>query len=89
MARDRAVPLPASRMPDLIPTRIEAVPRRGLRREIAAAYVGVSPTKFDEMVAGGRLPKPWRFDGCVVWDLRKLDAAMDNLDDDGEASEWD
>lgn len=64
-------------------------PRRGLRREKAARYVGVSPSKFDGMVANGDLPKPWRFGGCVVWDMRKIDRALDSLDDDGASSQWD
>ena len=37
---------------------------RGLRRDDAAAYVGVGATKFDELVAAGRMPKPFRIDGC-------------------------
>lgn len=69
--------------------RVEIAPRRGLRREEAARYVGVSPTKYDEMVRDRVMPKPWRIGGCVVWDIRKLDAALDSLIDDGEASEWD
>ena len=58
-----------------------AAPRRGLRREDAARYVGLSPTKFDALVADGRMPKAKRIDGCVVWDIRKLDAAFDDLPD--------
>lgn len=71
------------------PSRVEVAPRRGLRREESARYVGVSPTKYDEMVREGVMPKPWRIGGCVVWDIRKLDAALDSLENDGEASEWD
>jgi hypothetical protein len=37
----------------------------------------------------GVMPKPWRIDGCVVWDIRKLDAALDRLDDKEASSEWD
>lgn len=57
---------------------------RGLSREQAADYFGVSPTKFDEMVADGRAPKPKRIDGRRVWDLRKLDRAFEALDGDHE-----
>lgn len=64
-------------------------PRRGLRRDEAALYVGVSPSKFDQMVTDGRMPKPKRIDGCVVWDVRKLDLAWDEIDDDGGANPWD
>src|SRR5688500_16828324 len=64
------------------------VTRRGLRRDAAASYVGVSPTKFDELVKDRRMPKPFHIDGCVLWDIRKLDAAFDALRD-GEGNPWD
>lgn len=64
-------------------------PHRGLRRDQAAAYIGVSATKFDEMVRDGRMPKPIRIDGCTVWDLQELDAAFDRLRDRGEPNPWD
>lgn len=38
--------------------RVVTSPRRGLRREEAARYVGISPTKFDELVTDGRMPEP-------------------------------
>jgi predicted DNA-binding transcriptional regulator AlpA len=56
--------------------------RRGLSREQAANYIGIGPTKFDKMVKDGRMPRPKRVDGRVVWDLRKLDAAFDALEED-------
>jgi predicted DNA-binding transcriptional regulator AlpA len=62
-------------------------PRRGLRRFDAAAYVGVGESKFDELVHDGRLPKPFRIDGCVVWDVRQLDLAFDRLAEDAGAEE--
>jgi predicted DNA-binding transcriptional regulator AlpA len=52
---------------------------RGLSREAAAQYCGFGTTKFDEMIKDGRLPKPARVDGRVVWDLHKLDKALDRL----------
>lgn len=65
-------------------------PRRGLRREDAALYIGVSPRKFDAMVADGRMPQPFRIDGCVLWDLRKLDLAIDALsEEDVTSNPWD
>jgi predicted DNA-binding transcriptional regulator AlpA len=70
--------------------RIEVSPRRGLRREESARYVGVSTSKFDEMVRDGRMPKPKRIDGCVVWDLRRLDLVWDALSgDDAASNPWD
>ena len=67
-------------------------PRRGLRREEAARYVGFSPRKFDYLVKDGRMPKPARIDGIVLWDIRQLDAFLDEIfRHDGEAKPnvWD
>ena len=55
---------------------IRPVPRRGLSRDEAAMYIGISAAKFDEMVADGRMPKPVRIDARKVWDLRSLDLAF-------------
>lgn len=54
-------------------------PRRGLDREEAAIYVGVTLETFDQMVNDSRLPKPSEFDGEIVWDLVQLDRAFDRL----------
>jgi predicted DNA-binding transcriptional regulator AlpA len=67
-----------------------SLPPRGLSRVQAAEYVGVGVTKFDEMVGDGRMPKPKRIDGRVVWDRIKLDEAFATLDDEaGSKNEWD
>jgi len=63
--------------------RAQSQPRRGLRREEAAAYLGFSARKFDELITDGRMPKPKRVDGVVVWDIHRLDLAFDALPDDG------
>jgi predicted DNA-binding transcriptional regulator AlpA len=68
-----------------IPDQIAYAPR-GLSRDDAARYVGVGPTKFDEMVADGRMPRPKRVDGRVVWDRLKVDAAFSDLPDDSRAN---
>ena len=57
---------------------------RGLSRRQAAAYVGVSPTTFNAMVADGRMPKPKQIGKRRVWDRHQLDAAFDALPDDNE-----
>lgn len=69
--------------------RIVALPPRALRREDAAAYVAMSGTKFDQLVSDGRMPKPFRVDGCVLWDVRKLDLAYEVMaGDDGGGNPW-
>ena len=60
-----------------------AYPPRGLCREEAARYIGVGTTKFDEMVADRRMPKPKKVDGRVVWDRLALDAAFSDLPEEG------
>jgi predicted DNA-binding transcriptional regulator AlpA len=55
---------------------------RGLRREEAAAYIGVSPSTFDTMVKGGTMPKPKTIGARRVWDKWKLDAAFNELPGD-------
>lgn len=62
---------------------------RGLCREAAAAYIGVSPGKFDEMVDDGRMPGPKHIDRRKVWDLKALDIWFDRLPDNNALNEWD
>jgi predicted DNA-binding transcriptional regulator AlpA len=64
---------------DILPT---SLPPRGLSRVQAAAYIGVSPSLFDEMVKDGRMPKPVRINARTVWDRAKLDEAFATLSDD-------
>jgi predicted DNA-binding transcriptional regulator AlpA len=60
-------------------------PPRGMSRTQAAAYVGVSPSLFDEMVKDGRMPGPKQINARVVWDRFALDAAFEALPDKAEA----
>ncbi len=60
-------------------------PPRGLSREEAARYVGISTTTFDRLIEDGRMPKPARIGKRTVWDRHKIDAAFSDLDhSDGE-----
>lgn len=54
-------------------------PPRGMSREEAARYVGVGVTKFDQMVTDGRMPRPKKIDGRVIWDRLKIEAAFTDL----------
>jgi predicted DNA-binding transcriptional regulator AlpA len=55
---------------------------RGLNRTQSAAYIGVGPSRFDRMVADGRMPKPKRVgERGVVWDREQLDSAFAALPD--------
>ena len=73
-------------------SEIRPVPRRGLSREEAAMYVGVSAGKFDQLVGDGRMPTPRRIDRRKVWDVHDLDVAFDALPSENPGSQgstWD
>jgi predicted DNA-binding transcriptional regulator AlpA len=53
---------------------------RGLRRKLAAEYIGVGQNMFDAMVAEGTMPKPKRIHGRTIWDKVAVDRAFDLLD---------
>ncbi|WP_417491831.1 helix-turn-helix transcriptional regulator [Maricaulis sp.] len=61
----------AARKPEISP--------RGLNRSQAAAYIGVSPGLFDEMVNDGRMPPSREINARRVWDIREVDMAFDDL----------
>jgi len=78
------------RRQDILP---RSLPPLGLRREVAAAYIDVSPTKFDQMVADGRMPKPKLIDTRRVWSRIEVEQAFARLpggaEDEPEEDEWD
>ncbi|MEX2650316.1 MAG: hypothetical protein WD673_15005 [Alphaproteobacteria bacterium] len=52
---------------------------RGLNRDQAARYVGLSMTTFNRFVVEGLLPGPLHFGRRRVWDRRALDEALDRM----------
>ncbi|RVJ02419.1 XRE family transcriptional regulator [Sinorhizobium meliloti] len=54
-------------------------PPRGLSREEAARYIGVSVSKFEAMVKDRRMPKPRQLDRRAVWDRVEIDMAFSSL----------
>lgn len=70
--------------------------QRALSRDLAAAYLDLSPNTFDTLVADGRMPKPVQIGKRKVWDVRQIDAAFDEMqglsatDDSSQAANpWD
>ena len=57
-------------------------PRRGLRLPAAALYIGVGQTTFLAWAKAGIMPQPIRKGGVVLWDIRALDLAFDDLPED-------
>lgn len=60
----------------------DSLPPRGLDREQAASYLGVSPWLFVEMVGDGRMPRPKVINKRRVWDRFELDNAFSRLGSD-------
>jgi predicted DNA-binding transcriptional regulator AlpA len=60
-----------------------SLPPIGLSREVAAAYIDVSPSKFDEMVRDGRMPRPRKIDARRIWYRPEVEAAFVALPVDG------
>jgi len=78
-------------MPDRQDVLPSSLAPRGLSRVQAAAYIGVSPSLFDEMVKDGRMPTAMRINARTVWDRVKLDEAFVALPHDGQedsTDEW-
>jgi predicted DNA-binding transcriptional regulator AlpA len=67
------------------------VPFLGMNRTEAAAYIGVSPSTFDEMVKDSGMPPPKRIGARRVWDIRQVTLAFDKLPGgaDDDQNEWD
>jgi predicted DNA-binding transcriptional regulator AlpA len=59
-----------------------AYPPRLLRAESAARYLGMGTRTFLRLVSESKLPKPKRIGGVVAWDRYRLDAFVDDSEDD-------
>jgi predicted DNA-binding transcriptional regulator AlpA len=75
-----------SRRAEILPLSLAP---RGLSRVEAAAYIGVSPSLFDQMVADGRMPPPKHINSRVIWDRLRLDIAFEGLPDKQDRNPWD
>ena len=70
-------PGPSEKLQDTL-----AYPPRLLRADRAASYLAMGERTFLRLVADGKLPKPKRIGGVVAWDRYRLDAYIDDTDDD-------
>lgn len=73
---DKVVAFPTKRPPH---SASRTKPRRGLSREEAADYIGISPTKFDEGRRDGRIPPARLMDSRRLWDIHELDVVFERL----------
>lgn len=60
----------------------------GLRREEAAAYVGIGSGLFDQMVQAGTMPKPKCVNSVKIWNRYELDSAFAELPTEDQQDEW-
>lgn len=63
--------LPIERLPDW---------PRCMTREVAAAYLGISPSQFDAEVKAGAWPAPLWSGKRVRWDRQAIDRWLDSRD---------
>jgi len=70
------------RLRDILPTLPIVF---GFAEPEAAASIGVSVSKFRELVADGRMPKPRQIDGRLVFDVDELRSAFKDLPRAGQA----
>ena len=66
-----------------------AYPPRLMRVERAAAYLGMSVRFFLQLVEEGKIAKPRRIKGVVAWDRLKLDAFVDDDQEDAPVNSVD
>jgi hypothetical protein len=69
-------------------SQIRPSPRRGLSRVEAAFYLGISPSKFDELRKDGRVGPAHIIGGRKVWDVRDLDETFDASPLEDHAGDW-
>ena len=65
-------------------------PRRGLSRVEAAQYLGISPSKFDELRKANRVAPPKVLDSRLIFTVERLDEFLDALPDENHnaAEDW-
>ncbi len=58
---------------------------------VAAKYIGVSPSLFDQLVSDGRMPKPKAINSRRVWDRLQVDEYFSALsyESNADANPWD
>ena len=65
-------------------SEMRPLPRRGLSRDEAAMYIGISPSKFDELRKTGRIGSPKILDGRKLYAIEMLDEFFDPLPAEGD-----
>ena len=66
-------------MSEQLRAREQRIAPRGLNREQAATYIGISVSTFDTLVNTGMMPQPRMLETRKVWDIHEVDQAFDLL----------
>ncbi|SFV33275.1 hypothetical protein SAMN05216456_1942 [Devosia crocina] len=70
-------------MSEPLRARDQRLAPRGLNREQAAAYIGISASTFDKLVEAGAMPRPRMAETRKIWDIHEIDRAFDELPHEG------
>ena len=72
-------------------SRIRPIPRRGLTRDEAAMYCGISAAEFDKLRKAGKMPAPIPIGSVSRYDIFDLDVAFNALKEApiSDHNEWD
>ncbi|WP_240705138.1 helix-turn-helix transcriptional regulator [Pacificoceanicola onchidii] len=65
-----------------------STPKRGLTRNEAAYYIGVSVKTFDRLVQQRVMPKPIKKFSRAIWDLNALDNAFERFAATDDENPW-
>jgi hypothetical protein len=79
-----------AKLPSTALSALRPVPRRGLSRVEAAIYLGISPSKFDQLRKNGRIGPAKILDGRKLYAIDILDEFFDRLPDESfdSAEDW-
>ena len=88
MPRDAAVGLSKMARRTALST-LRPIPRRGLSRVEAAMYLGISPSKFDELRKSGRIGPAKILDSRKLYAIEMLDEFFDALPAEGDEAKED
>ena len=66
----------------------QPTPKRGLTRNEAAHYIGVSPTTFDRLIQQKVMPKPIKAFSRAIWDMKALDEAFEVFSSADSQNPW-
>lgn len=75
-----SAPRPAAKRKGVLsPLRTNSIQRFAMKRDEAAAALGISPSTFDAWVRKGLMPSGVRVEGLRLWDTGQVHGAWQNI----------